>query len=72
MKRFFLYFVFILLGIGIGSGITISILEIPETQDDFVIKVKQETEKYKKECFSQTFSKDFSFTLSASNITNPE
>ena len=58
MKRFLFYLVLILLGIGIGCGMTISILGIPETQDDFVIKVKQETEKYKKECFSQIFPKD--------------
>ena len=58
MKKILFYFVLILLGIGIGSGITISILGIPEPQDDFAIKIKQETEKYKKECFSQTFPKD--------------
>ena len=58
MKKVLLNFALLILGIVIGGVITMAIFVVSEQQDDFTIKVKQETEKYKKECFSQTFPKD--------------
>ena len=44
--------------LGICTGYVISVFDFHSEEDDFVIKVKQETKKYEDECFAQTFSKN--------------
>lgn len=58
MKKILGYLGVLFLGIGLGIVIIIAVLGLPDKEDDFITEVKQETEKYKDECFSKTFPKD--------------